>query len=57
MTDDRTTGVVADVVRGALDDCRIRLGPRTERAFIERVAELLDVAGYRLRLDADTDQS
>jgi hypothetical protein len=40
--------VLADAIRGALDDCRIRLGPRTERAFVERVGELLDAAGYRL---------
>jgi hypothetical protein len=46
---DRTKLVIGDVLRGAFDDVGVRrLGPRSEAAVIERVVELLTLAGYEL---------
>jgi hypothetical protein len=45
---DRTAVILGDVLRAALDDSRVKLGPRTERAVIERAAELLGLAGCLL---------
>jgi hypothetical protein len=37
-----TAADLARLVDVALDDCRITLGPRTRRRFVDRLAELLE---------------
>ncbi len=37
------TDAVQRAIATALDDCRIRLGPRAHTAFVDRLTELLDL--------------
>jgi hypothetical protein len=43
--------LIGDAIRDGLDSARVRIGPRAERAIIERAVEHIELAGYRLVLD------
>lgn len=43
-----TATVLADLLRASLDDCRVKLGPRTERRLLDRMTELAQISHYEI---------
>lgn len=43
-----TATVLGDLLRAALDDCRVRLPPLTQRKVLARMVELAEVMGVEI---------